>query len=209
MLTSAQAWAIMQVASRPCEEMAASASKQRKDESWFEQALTALHDSGPAGQASAEYIGRHRIPLGFSHQKHTGASWFDWHRLRRGVFLNTCYADEHPDTPYLYAFLAHEAKHLEQGLVEALSTRGELVAWQLQYDVLVQSSAEPAGRAWRELRTLDPAPRADLKRAQTLMKQIGGPGYHIDWLPLWPLPAELAHQLKDAGRRLFRFLRTG
>jgi len=170
--------------------------------------LTALRDSGPVGQASAEYIRRRRIPLGFSRQKSTGASWFDWRRLRYGIFLNADYADKRPDASQLYALLAHEAKHREQGMVEALSVRGELVAWQVHYDVLTQSSAEPSDDAWRRLRELDPDSRADLKHARALMKESAGPGYHIDWLPLWPLPAEVAYRVKNVGRWLFRFLRA-
>ena len=118
------------------------ASNQRVEENWFERTLTALRDSGPTGKASAEYIRQRRIPLGFSTQKHTGASWFDWRRLRYGLFLNADYAGEQPDAPWLYALLAHEAKHLEQGLAEALSVRGELVAWQLQYDILTDGLAQ-------------------------------------------------------------------
>ena len=183
-------------------KMNALASNQRVEENWFEGILTALCDSGPTGQASAEYIRQHRIPLGFSRQKHTGASWFDWRRLRYGLFLNADYAGEQPDNPRLYALLAHEAKHLEQGLAEALSVRGELVAWQLQYDILIESSAKPrAHDAWREIRELEPDSRTDLRRARELMKQIAGPGYLIDWLLLWPLPAEVIYRLKNLGQR--------
>ena len=175
---------------------------QRDEEAWFEQVLTALADSGPTGRASAEYIRQRRIRLGFARQKHTGASWFDWRKLRWGVFLNTHYVGWHPDDPQLYALVAHEAKHLEQGVVEALSVRGELEAWQLQYDILTESSAPLAHRkAWEELRALKPDDRADLRQAQKLTKQIAGPGYLIDRLPLWPLPEEVLHWLRSLGRQ--------
>lgn len=175
--------------------------EQSNEAAWFEHALTALAASGPAGRASAEYIERRRIYLGFSRQKHTGAAWFDWRRLRFGIFLNASYADRQPNDPHLCSLLAHEAKHLEQGIAEALSVRGELVAWQLQYDVLVEFSTQP-NQLWRQLYALDSSSRADLKRAQELMKQIAGTEYHIDWLPLCPLPAEAAYRLKE----LFRWL---
>ncbi len=62
-------------------------NSERSDEAiWFERALTALADAGPVGRVSAEYIERRRIYLGFSRQKHTGAAWFDWRRLRFGIF---------------------------------------------------------------------------------------------------------------------------
>lgn len=177
-------------------------ASEQLEEVWFERAVAALADSGPTGQASAEYIRQHSIPLGFTRQRNTGASWFDWRRLRRGVFLNANYADRQPDDPWPYALMAHEAEHLEQGMMEALSVRGELVAWQLQYDILMESLNNPPHRdAWQRLQALEPDSRADLKRAQALMKQIAGRGYHIDWLPLWPLPAEVAYRLKAPGRR--------
>lgn len=177
-------------------DMSAATSSRRDEDAWFEQALRALRDSGPTGRASADYIERRRIRLGFSPQRNTGASWFDWRRLRFGLFLNADHADRRPDDPWLYGLLAHEAKHLEQGLMEALSVRGELVAWQLQYDILTDSSATPHGAAWRELHQLDPGSRTDLQRARALMQQIGGPGYRIGWLPLWPLLAEMAYRLR-------------
>ena len=177
-------------------------SGQLDEKVWFEQAVAALANSGPTGQASAEYIRRHRIPLGFTSQRNSGASWFDWRKLRRGVFLRTTYANRQPDDPWPYALIAHEAKHLEQGIMGALSVRGELIAWQLQYDVLEESSTAPFPRhVWQELRALAPDVRADLKRARLLMKQIAGEGYRIDWLPLWPLLAEVAHRLKTLGQQ--------
>jgi hypothetical protein len=188
-------------------EMGSLAPGKHREDTWFEQALTALHDSGPVGQASAEYIRHHRIRLGFSRQKHSGASWFDWRRLRYGIFLDARYAGRRPDNRYLCSLLAHEAKHLAQGLLEALSVRGELAAWQVQYDVLTHPLAKPLGDAWEELRALDPRSRADLKWARELMKQIGGPRYRIGWLPLWPLPAEVVHRLKDVVRWVLRPLR--
>jgi hypothetical protein len=89
-------------------------SAQLDEKVWFEQAMAALADSGPTGQASAEYIRQHRIPLGFTPQRNTGASWFDWRRLRHGIFLDARYAGRRPDNRYLCSLLAHEAKHLAQ-----------------------------------------------------------------------------------------------
>jgi hypothetical protein len=180
--------------------MALQADKQ----AWFEQALTILERSGPIGRASVDYIRRRGTRLGFSRQRGSGASWFDWRRLRFGIFLNADYADRPSGDPWLCSLVAHEVRHLEQGLLEALSVHGELTAWQLQFDVLQTFAAAPAGHTWRELRALDPASRADLERGRELMKALGGPEYRIELLPLLPLPAELAHRLRAAARRLFR-----
>lgn len=174
-----------------------------QEATWFERALAVLEESGPIGRVSVAYIRQHNTRLGFSKQHGSGASWFDWHRLRFGIFLNADYADKPPDDPWLCSLMAHEVKHLEHGLLEALSVRGELVAWQLQFDVLQQLSSTPPERAWHELRDLDPISHVDLKRARKLIKTIGGPRYHIELLPLLPLPLEIAHRLKAAAYRLF------
>lgn len=176
--------------------------KPAQEAAWFERSKSALRDAGSVGRASWETITRKRMTLGFSGQKYSGGMWFDWRRLRFGIFVNTVYADRSPEDPHMVALLAHEAKHREQGIVEALSVRGELVAWQLQYDVLKELSAEPTSAPWREIRSLDPAARQDLKRARVLMKRIGGPGYRIEYLPLLPLPAEVVHCLKSVIKRL-------
>ena len=180
-------------------------SERHNEQAWFEQALAVLQDAGPVEEAIVATIRQRRIRLGFARQS-TGACWFDWRRLRLGIFVNADYATMEPNRAGLVVLLAHEARHLQQGVLEALSVRGELEAWQLQYDVLARLSAEPRDEAWRELRALDPTSRADLKRARVLMKQIAGPRYRIAWLPLWPLPAEVGHQLKDAGRRVLRLI---
>jgi len=183
------------------------------EERWFERTLDTLRHAGPLGEAMAtaiaggadEYTGgirrTHRTRLGFARQS-TGACWFDWRRLRFGIFLNADYAHLQPDDAWLAALLAHEARHLQQGVLEALSVRGELDAWQLQYDVLERLSAAPHDPAWRELCALVPDSRANLRRARALMKQIAGPRYRIGWLPLWPLPAEVEYQLRSAGQRV-------
>lgn len=177
----------------------------RQDEkTWFEQALDVLGAAGPIGRASVAYIRRRGTRLGFSRQRGSGASWFDWRWFRFGVFLNADYTDRSPADPWLCSLVAHEVKHLEQSLLEALSVRGELAAWQTQFDVLQSFSAAPSDRDWRELRALDPASRADLRRGRELMKALGGPRYRIELLPLLPLPAEIAHRLKAAMRWLFR-----
>jgi hypothetical protein len=170
-------------------------SKQKGKKLWLKQSMKALADSGPTGKASAKQIEERGTRLGFTQQKGTGAAWFDWRKLRYGLFVNADYEDRPSDDPQLYSLIAHEAKHLEQGLLEALSVRGELVAWQLQYDILVESGLDP-GDLWKQLRALDPASRADLEQARALMQESAGPGYRINLLPLWPFPAEVFYRLK-------------
>ena len=167
----------------------------------FRPAIHALGRSGPLGSEISAYIGERRLRLAFIRQRNSGARWFDWRRLRFGVFLNAEYLAARPDAPFISALIAHEVKHLQQGWAEALSVRGELVAWQVQYDVLSGLSAAPRDPRWGQIRKLDPASRVDLRIARGLMKAVGGPGYHIELLPLWPACKEAPY---CAGRLLRR-----
>ncbi|MCZ7550180.1 MAG: hypothetical protein M5U11_13685 [Anaerolineales bacterium] len=83
-------------------------------------------------------------------------------------------------------------RHLKQGLVAALSVRGELEAWQEQFAFLKsltgRYASSPRGCAViEELMTLSLESRADLLRARELMREFAGPKYRINWLPLFPL----------------------
>ncbi len=180
-----------------------------EEAAWFEQALTALEDLEPTGRASAAFIRRRRMMLGFSRQSTTGAAWFDWRHLRPtrplgGIFLNADYADGQPDDPQLCALIAHEAEHLRQGIHEALSVRGELAAWQVHYDVLSEASAAPADPLWEVLRSLSLDTRVDLERARQIMRRIAGRHYRIHWLPLYPLGEEIAYRARKMVERMGR-----
>jgi hypothetical protein len=180
-----------------------------EEAAWFEQALIALERLGPTARASAAFIKRSRMMLGFSRQSTTGAAWFDWRRWRPnrplgGVFLNADYAGGKPDDPRFCALIAHEAEHLRQGVHEALSVRGELAAWQVHYDVLSEASAAPIDPLWEALRSLSPDSRADLAQARQLMRRIAGPRYRIHWLPLYPLGAEIAYRARKIVERMGR-----
>jgi hypothetical protein len=169
---------------------------------WFRPALRALGGLGSIGNDLANYVGERGPSLAFVRQRNSGARWFDWRRLRFGVFLNDEYCGARPDAPHITALIAHEVRHLQQGWVEALSVRGELVAWQVQYDVLQAMSAAPRDRRWSEIRALRPDSRGDLRLARSLMKAVGGRGYHIELLPLEPLGQEVRHQVRQLSRRV-------
>jgi hypothetical protein len=182
------------------------ASKANHEKAFLSRALAALRNSGPLGRGIAEYVEAKRVPLGFSRQSTSGATWLAWRALRLGIFLNARYVARLPEDPRVFALVAHEARHRQQGFLEALSVRGELDAWQLHYDVLDQAGAAPKNAAWLELRQLAPSVRDDLRRARDLIKAIGGKSYHIEWMPLTPVPEEVRHWLGTAIGRLCKLL---
>jgi hypothetical protein len=174
---------------------------------WFDPALDALAGLGPTSEALADFVVKRRVRLGFTPQRHSSATWFNWRRLRSGVYLDTHYAIQRPDAPHISALVAHEVKHLQQGFWEALSVRGELVAWQVQHDVLGRLSCASSDPRWDGIAILRPDSRSDLVLARALMKTIGGARYHIELFPLWPLREEISFQLRRLTLRLCLALR--
>jgi hypothetical protein len=87
---------------------------------------------------------------------------------------------------------ARAGRHLKQGILGALSVRGELEAWQEQFAYLKsltgRYSASPRHNAIIEqLMTLSLDSRTELQRARVLMREYAGPKYRINLLPLFPL----------------------
>jgi len=160
------------------------------------------------GEEVASYLRQRRVRLGFTPQRNSGARWFDWRTLRRGIFLNADYRRRRLAIPQLAALVVHETVHLRQGAGEALSVRGELVAWQAQRAVLDQLSGPTRDPRWRRIQSLDPRSRDDLRRARQLMKNLGGPGYHIELLPLLPATAEVSRVVRRLVQRMSRTARA-
>jgi hypothetical protein len=106
-----------------------------------------------------------------------------------GIQLNpTQLADE----PYALSLIVHEVRHIRQGMIAALSVRGELEAWQEQFTYLKsltgRYSALPRHETIiEEMMTLSLDICADLVRARALMREYAGKKYRIDLLPLYPL----------------------
>ena len=99
---------------------------------------------------------------------------------------------------YALSLIVHEVRHLKQGLIGALSVRGELEAWQEQFAYLKSLTGKYSVSARHqaiieELMTLSLDSRANLQRARTLMRDYAGPKYRINWLPLHPIWKEIGY----------------
>ena len=170
--------------------------------------LHALRSFDGVGEEAASYLQRHHVRLGFTRQRHSGARWFDWRTLRRGIFLNAEYRSGRLSMPELAALVVHEVVHLRQGIGEALSVRGELVAWQTQRAMLDQMTGPARDPRLRHIQRLDPRSRDDLRRARGIMKDMGGPGYHVELLPLVPIVEETRRILRRLVRGISRGTRS-
>lgn len=157
---------------------------------WVETICQRLENAGPEGAQAIEHIRKRRIKIGFKKQSASTAAMWD---IDGNIYLNPkYYTEKETSDPYMLSLVAHEAWHLHQGPVVALSVYGELEAWQLGfriYQKLTNRMMHPAILQLMDMKLC--YDRAMLKRAAKLMQEYSGKGYRIDLLPLYPLHKEI------------------
>jgi hypothetical protein len=140
-----------------------------------------------------DFLRTRRTKIGFRQVRPSiGAFWTVFGNIR----LNSHYYTY--ETPFddlrIKTLIIHEARHLQQGLITALSVFGELDAWQLEFGVYHRIKGKYPHPAIAELMTLPLAfNRTVLKEAACLMQTYAGKGYRVDLLPLFPLPLEIRY----------------
>ncbi len=163
---------------------------------WAEQAVSNLERSGPEAQEALRYIRAHHTKIGV-HDQPTGARW----TVARRIQVHPRYTERAPDDLYALSLIIHEVRHLQQGMLTALSVYGEMEAWQLQFRFLHSKLGRYHQDRRRDeiltqLMSLPLGPdRGVLERVRGLMKAYAGPRYRIDLLPLYPLPREISFRL--------------
>jgi len=162
---------------------------------WKETLLQAVTDLGEEGRTAVEFLRTRQTRIGFKQARPSiGAFWTVFGSIR----LNSRYYTY--ETPFddlrIKTLIIHEARHLQQGLVTALSVYGELDAWQLEFRIYHRIKGKYPHAAIAELMTLPLAyNRTVLKEAACLMQTYAGKGYRVDLLPLFPLPLELRYRM--------------
>ena len=159
---------------------------------WTDQVLDHLNTAGQEGAAAVSFIKNRKIKIGFRKQKSTGAMW----SLNGNIYLNANnYSLSTPPThAFMLSLVAHEALHLKQGIVTALSVYGELEAWQLGFRIYQTLGGKIVSSALNELMGLQVRYDRDmLKKVRFLMQEYAGKGYRIDLLPLFPAWKELGY----------------
>ena len=158
---------------------------------WKENLLDAVIQLGEEGRAAVEFLRARRIKIGFMQVRpNVGAFWTVFGNIR----LNSLYYTY--ETPFdelrIKTLIIHEARHLQQGLITALSVYGELDAWQLEFGIYYRIKGNYPHAAIAELMQLPLGyDRSVLKEAARLMQTYAGKGYRVDLLPLFPLPREI------------------
>ena len=162
---------------------------------WKEKLFEAVAGLGEEGCAAVDFLRARRVKVGFKNVRpNIGAFWTVFGNIR----LNSHYYGYETSLEDLRirTLIIHEARHLQQGLVTALSVYGELEAWQLEFCIYHRVKGRYPHPAIAELMELPLiCDRAVLKKASKLMQDYAGKGYRIDLLPLYPLGRELKYWL--------------
>ena len=160
---------------------------------WMENLLDAVLQLGEEGRVAADFLRARKTKIGFKQVRpNVGAFWTVLGNIR----LNTLYYSyETPlDDLRIKTLIIHEAHHLQQGIITALSVYGELDAWQLEFGIYRRVMGRYPHPAIAELITLPlKYDREVLKKAATLMQAYAGKGYRVDLLPLYPLDREIRY----------------
>ena len=158
---------------------------------WKENLFDAVTQLGEEGRAAVEFLRARQTKIGFKKVRPSiGAFW----TVFGNIHLNSrYYTYETPlDDLRIKTLIIHETRHLEQGMITALSVYGELDAWQLEFGIYYRVKGRYPQSAIAELMTLPLRyDRAVLKKAAQLMQAYAGKGYRVDLLPLFPLPREI------------------
>ena len=160
---------------------------------WVNQLLERVGELGDEGRAAVRYLLTNKTQIGFKRVRpNVGAFWTIFGNIR----LNSIYYtyDTAIDDLRIRTLIIHEARHLEQGLLTALSVYGELDAWQLEFRIYHRLKETYPHPAIAELMTLPlEYDREVLRKAATLMQQYAGKGYRVDLLPLFPAGREIKY----------------
>jgi len=160
---------------------------------WIENLLEAVVQVGDEGRTAVDFLRRRKTKIGFKRARPSiGAFW----TVFGNIHLNShYYTYETPlDDLRIKTLIIHETRHLQQGLITALSVYGELDAWQLEFGIYYRVKGKYPHSAIAELMTLPLGyDRAVLKKAAQLMQAYAGKGYRVDLLPLLPLHKEMKY----------------
>lgn len=162
---------------------------------WSQNLLLSLEGFGEEGRTAASFLRKRKTYIGFwKVRKNVGAFWTGLGTIH----LNKIHysLETNPSDPRVLTLLIHEVKHLQQGLVTALSVYGELEAWQLQFRLYHQKTNAKIHPAIERLLSLPLGwDRAVLQQARVLIQEYAGKGYRVDLLPLYPLGKEIRYRL--------------
>ena len=160
---------------------------------WLEKYFEKVAQSSTEGREAVEFVRVRKIQVGMRRaRKSVGAFW----TLEGNFFLNSVHHtyDSVLENPRAWTLFVHEVRHLQQGMLTALSIYGELDAWQVEFNLYKRLTGKTLHKNLEELLSLPlNMNRDNLQNARRLMIQYAGKSYGANWLPLYPIHKEIKY----------------
>jgi len=160
---------------------------------WLENYFARVEQSCDEGREAVEFIRSRGTRVGIKKARKSVGAFFT---LTKRIYLNAHHYtyESSVESPHAWALLIHEACHLRQGVVIAMSIYGELEAWQREFRVIQKIGGKPLKPILNELLAMPlDMNRATLRRAKQIMMEHAGKGYGAEWLPLYPINQEIKY----------------
>ncbi len=160
---------------------------------WTEKYFEKVAQSSSEGREAVDYVRTRKIKVGMRRaRKSVGAFW----TLEGNFFLNSIHHTQESilENPRAWTLFVHEVRHLQQGMLTALSIYGELDAWQIEFNLYKRLTGKTLHAILEELLSLPlTMDRDTLQRAREIMIQYAGKSYGANWLPLYPIHKEIKY----------------
>jgi hypothetical protein len=160
---------------------------------WLEIYFDKVAQSSVEGREAVDYVRARKIKVGMRRaRKSVGAFW----TLEGRFFLNSIHYTQEStlENPRAWTLFVHEVRHLQQGILTAMSIYGELDAWQVEFNLYKNLTGKKLHSSLEELLSLPlNMDRDNLQHARELMVQYAGKSYGANWLPLYPIHKELKY----------------
>lgn len=166
---------------------------------WLERYFKKVASSSEEGAEAVRFVREKKTRVGMKRARRSvGAFW----TLGKSFYLNKLHytMESALENPKAVTLFVHEVRHLQQGILTALSVYGELDAWQHEYRLYKKLTGKILKPELEELLTLSlGADRIALKQAQRLMTKIAGFWYLAWLLPLYPVHKEILFWVTRKG----------
>lgn len=160
---------------------------------WLEQYFQKVSESSEEGAEAVRFVRANNIRIGMRRARRSvGAFW----ALGRSFYLNKVHytMESALENPRAWTLFVHEVRHIQQGVLTAMSIYGELDAWQVEFRLLKKITGKALRPELEELLALPLSfDRGTLRQARQLMMKFAGFWYGAWILPLYPIHREIKY----------------
>ena len=160
---------------------------------WLERYFEKVASSSEEGAEAVRFVREKKIRVGMKRARRSVGAFWTW---TRSFYLNKLHytMESALENPRAVALFVHEVRHLQQGILIAMSVYGELDAWQYEFRLYKKLTGKTLSPELEELLALPlGADRNTLKQAQRSMTNFAGVGYLAWLLPLYPIHKEVIY----------------